>query len=52
LTKVSITGPPTSTSTTVAKTTGKSVPKRDIATDTASSKKLEAPIILVESAIL
>jgi len=39
LTIVSITGTTTSISTTVAKTTGKGVSKKDMATTTASSKK-------------
>ena len=52
LTRLSITGTSTKTPTVVAKATGESAPKRDIATATASSKKLDAPIKAAGAAIL
>jgi len=51
LTRISITGTSTSTPTIVARATGLFVPKRDMATATASSKKLDAPIIPAGAAI-
>ena len=52
LTSISITGTSVSTPTMVARAAGLFVPKREIATATASSKKLEAPIIPAGAAIL
>ena len=51
-TNISITGTSTSTPTTVANAAPDCKPKRDIATATASSKKLLAPIIPAGAAIL
>ena len=50
-TSVSITGTSVSTPTVVARAAGLVVPKRATATATASSKKLEAPIIPAGAAI-
>lgn len=50
-TNASITGTSVNTPTVVTKTAGLAVPKRAMATATASSKKLEAPIIPAGAAI-
>jgi hypothetical protein len=52
LTKISMTGTSVSTPTMVASAAGLWVPNKDIATATASSKKLEAPIIPAGAAML
>src|SRR5690554_358229 len=51
LTSINITGTSVSTPTMVASAAGLSVPNKEIATATASSKKLEAPIIAAGAAI-
>jgi hypothetical protein len=50
-TSINITGTSVRTPTIVARAAGLCVPKREIATATASSKKFDAPIILAGAAI-